>query len=219
MELLMDEITREEIESGMLMKKESLKDLLTPAEYAKLDTFFARKTGQPLLLFNKTKPFFVYSQLMQVDLAKDMGDALDLYLLKMSRKAGKKAFGIEKLADQIGAIDQISLREQCDMMMKFIDDTTTESDNLEELIKTYMSADLDKMLELMQDSAMPAKFNQAFLIDRNIGMTKSIIKISRQQSTFHAIGAAHLGGPDGVIALLRAKGYTVEPVPFSFRNN
>jgi uncharacterized protein YbaP (TraB family) len=33
-----------------------------------------------------------------------------------------------------------------------------------------------------------------------------------EQATFFAVGAGHLGGKGGVIALLRAEGYVVEAV-------
>jgi uncharacterized protein YbaP (TraB family) len=35
--------------------------------------------------------------------------------------------------------------------------------------------------------------------------------------TFNAVGAAHLGGENGVIALLRKNGYTVKPIKTKFK--
>ena len=78
---------------------------------------------------------------------------------------------------------------------------------------------LDKMLELSTDSTMPADFNENFLIKRNVVMVKNFIKISKKQSLFCAVGAAHLAGEDGVLELLRKKGYTVEPVFFKWTEN
>jgi uncharacterized protein YbaP (TraB family) len=42
-------------------------------------------------------------------------------------------------------------------------------------------------------------------------MTGRLIPMMRQQSTLIAIGSGHLPGNEGVIALLRAAGFIVEP--------
>jgi uncharacterized protein YbaP (TraB family) len=36
--------------------------------------------------------------------------------------------------------------------------------------------------------------------------------MAKKESTFFAVGAGHLGGDQGVISLLRKKGYTVKPI-------
>lgn len=216
MELLADKIDREELQKQMLMKDQTLDKLMSKEDYELLSNVFKAKTGQPLMLFNKMKPFFVYSQLTQAGMASDMPEALDLHFLKLFRNAGKEAYGIEKLSDQLGAIDQMSLNDQVKMLLLSAKDTTTEEMNFDEMISTYLKADLPGMLEMMEDTTLPANFNQAFLIDRNKGMAKNIVKLCKAQSTFNAIGAAHLPGEKGVIALIRKQGYTVEPVPFKF---
>jgi uncharacterized protein len=127
--------------------------------------------------------------------------------------------GVEVLADQIGAIDQISLEEQGQMLLKALQDTSKEVAQYDDLIEMYVNQELDKMLEMMKDSTLPEKFNQAFLIDRNIKMATNVAKFSKKQKMFCAVGAAHLPGDKGVIALLRKKGYTVEPVPIIFNKN
>jgi uncharacterized protein YbaP (TraB family) len=37
-----------------------------------------------------------------------------------------------------------------------------------------------------------------------------------KKKTFVAVGAGHLAGDRGIIALLREKGYKLTPVPFEF---
>jgi len=84
---------------------------------------------------------------------------------------------------------------------------------MDNLMAAYIAQDIENLYFLtISDTTMPVIFVDAFVIKRNINMTKTIIKNSRKQSVFYAVGAAHLGGPKGIIALLRKKGYTVEPV-------
>ncbi|HMJ87724.1 MAG TPA: TraB/GumN family protein, partial [Vicinamibacterales bacterium] len=52
---------------------------------------------------------------------------------------------------------------------------------------------------------------QRLLVDRNKAWVPKLEALfARKGRTFVVVGAAHLVGPDGLISLLRAKGYTVE---------
>ena len=214
MEVILDEVDPEVTQEAILMEEGSIKDLLSEEDYALLDEYFKEKTGASIALYSKLKPFFIYSQLIQLNMKTDMPMALDMFLLEKAREAGMLTFSVEKFEEQIGAIDQISYKEQCEMLMeevKKIDDGEAEKE-YEELLAAYLTADLDKMIELTTDTALPENFNQAFLIDRNYVMAKRITKMAKKQSTFCAVGAAHLGGPEGVIAILMEKGYTLTPI-------
>jgi uncharacterized protein YbaP (TraB family) len=219
MEILMDEISQEEALEAMLMKNTTLDKLLSKEEYRILDSVVKANTGSGLFMYNKMKPFFLSTQLMQINMQKDMELALDLYFLKTARDAGKPCFGVEKFMDQINAIDAISLEDQADMLFQGLTDTTgnNDADKLDEMLETYMNFDLNKLFEMTNDTALPAEFNKAFLIDRNVGMAKNFVKIAKKQSVFCAVGAAHLPGETGVIELLRKMGYTVEPVLFNWQ--
>jgi uncharacterized protein len=219
LEMIMDEIKKEDVEKDMLLKKGTIKDLYSEEEWKVVEVKFKEKTGSNIALFLKMKPFFVYSQLLQSGMNKDMPEALDIFLLKKYRSDKKTVLGIEVLGDQIGAIDQITLKEQGQMLYKALEDTSKETAQFDDMINTYLKQDLNGMLEMMKDSSLPEKFNQAFLVGRNVKMADNIAKYSKNQKTFNAIGAAHLPGEKGVIALLRKKGYTVEPVPFTFTEN
>lgn len=218
MEILMDELDMVEVQNAMFMKDETLKDLLTPEDYELLDSIVREKTGQSLFMFNKMKPFFLSSQLMQLDLAKDKAEALDMYLLSKAREQGKICLGIEDFSDQIDAIDAISLEDQIAMLMEGLTDTVeTTEERFENLVEAYLTGNLEKMYELTKDTALPAEFHQAFLIDRNIKMARNIHRFIRRHSTFAAVGAAHLPGEKGVINLLRKRGYTVKPILFEWK--
>ncbi len=215
----MDELNRDEIMDAMLMKDNSLDKLLSKEDYKTLDSVVKVLTGSGVFIYNKMKPFFLSSQLMQMNISQDMDEALDLYFLKKARSEGKNCFGVEEFMDQINAIDAISLEEQAKMLFDGLTDTTENSDagKLDDMLQAYMSFDLETMFEMTNDTALPAEFNKVFLIDRNVGMAKNFLKISKKQTVFCAVGAAHLPGETGVIELLREKGYTVEPVIFTWK--
>ncbi len=217
MELNPEKIDPAELKKFMIMKKHSLKDLLSEDDYRKLDEYLKEKTGTGAILYNKTKPFFIQSQVMQLTMPKDMDDALDMYFFKFAKQNGMEVLGIEKLKEQLEAVNKITLKDQAKMLMESLKDTTNV--NFEELLQAYRSADLKKLSELMKDTTLPQNFEEAFLVKRNKRMAKRIAKFVKKQPTFNAIGAAHLPGEKGVINLLRKKGFTVEPVPFEFKDD
>jgi hypothetical protein len=55
-------------------------------------------------------------------------------------------------------------------------------------------------------------FHDALLTKRNIKMALRMDSMSHERSMVFAVGAAHLPGDDGVIKLLKEKGFTVTPV-------
>ncbi|MCX6208294.1 MAG: TraB/GumN family protein [Bacteroidetes bacterium] len=84
------------------------------------------------------------------------------------------------------------------------------SDNVED---AYRNGDLDLMDSLDRVSDYNEVFNEYFLYERNKVQANGIDKIiTKGQSVFAAVGAAHLPGDRGVIELLRAKGYKLRPI-------
>ncbi len=217
MEVIIDEIDKDKMQKLIYMKKNELKDFYTSEEYELLDKYCQEKMGVGLAFLGKMKPFFLSSQLMQLDMPKDRALALDADFLKKARTSGKKIIGIEKLKEQMGAINKISLKEQADMLLSLAKSPEENAEKFEKLVTSYTSFDFEQMQELLSDTTLPKQFEQALLIKRNKKMAKRIAKIVKKQVSFNAIGAAHLLGEKGVVALLRKKGFTVEPVPFKFK--
>jgi uncharacterized protein YbaP (TraB family) len=216
-ELIIDEIDVEAMQEHMFLKEGLLKDYMTEIEYALLDSIVKIKTGQSVAMFAKMKPFFLSSQLMQMDLPKDMPMALDMHFIDTARKMNLDVIALEELSDQIGAIDKMSVEDQVSMLLDGLEDYDNHiAEKMGELVDAYITQDLESMHVLMQDTALPKEFGEELLISRNYGMAKAIRKIMKKQSVFAAFGAAHLVGDEGVIALLRKKGYTVKPVNVEF---
>jgi uncharacterized protein YbaP (TraB family) len=55
-------------------------------------------------------------------------------------------------------------------------------------------------------------FKKTLLIDRNAKMRNAALPILDKGSAFIAVGALHLPGPTGLVALLRESGFTVTAV-------
>ena len=66
---------------------------------------------------------------------------------------------------------------------------------------------------MLQDLKQEPQMYERLLVERNRNwLPKLEALFSRPGRAFVVVGAAHLVGPDGLIALLKAKGYQVEQV-------
>ncbi len=216
MELNMEEI--DPMKAAALMQTDKpLDSILSPEKYRQLDSLFLAHTGMNLSLMKKTKPFFLMAQIMQLQIGGDMPVALDLDFFEKAREQKKKLIGIEKFEEQMAAVDELSIEEQTDLILEGYKDGEAPLAQIDELLEAYLNAEVQKMAELSKDTLYPEKFHRAFLQERNIRMADRIAEIVREQVTFNAVGAAHLGGEEGVITLLRQKGFELKPIKTAFK--
>lgn len=217
-EILFDELDMAGLRQSMMMPRgQVLSELLSKSDFVLLDSICKVKLGMSAIFMNSMKPFFIASALQQADLPKGAENAPDLYLLQKARADGKSCYGVEQYMDQIKAIDAVSMKDQLAMLTEFIHDTTNQSaEEMREMVEAYLRFDLDRMWEMSLDTALPKKFSKVLIYDRNVTMAKRFVEMAKKQTLFCAVGCAHLAGDKGVIALLRKKGYTVEPVVFSW---
>ena len=99
-----------------------------------------------------------------------------------------------------------------DTEMSKMTDTTKKEDSLEDLVDIYARGDLDAIYSFYKKEDLSNTFNAALITDRNHRMADRIDSIMQKISLFTAVGALHLPGDEGVINLLRKKGYVLTPV-------
>lgn len=217
-ELLFDDIDIAAVRQSMMLPKgQTISGMLSKEDFAILDSICKAKLGTSVIFLNTMKPFFLLTTIQEVDFSKDQEQALDLFFQDQARKQGKTCYGLEKYIDQINALDAISLKEQVEMMVQFLHGTTIKAtDESDKLIATYLAFELDSLVKMTQDTTLPSRFSKILVDQRNVTMAKGFRKIAKTERLFCAVGAAHLGGKKGIIALLRKKGYTVEAVPFQW---
>lgn len=148
----------------------------------------------------------------------ESGMFLDLALARRAREQGKPVHGLETVAEQIDYFDTMPLPEQRQML----EETLAAGDRLEalhgELIDTWLQRDLAALERLNEvyladgDPQLAARFRERFIVTRNHLMVARMQPQLEAGGAFIAVGALHLPGPEGILALLRQANYTVEAV-------
>lgn len=161
-------------------------------------------------------------------------DVMDVYLQKYALQQSKELIGLD---DMVGSTPSamyslpISHQEAAEALIDFLSGhDTLDYMNLRSAgssgkIAAYRAQDLSKFQQENQkilhayDNKIPSHMvsylddvMKEVSTDRTRKWMEVLPGIMQEQSAFVAVGVGHLGGPDGLIDLLRRAGYTVEPV-------
>ncbi len=203
--------------SGMMymnMKDgKTLKDLYTPEEYKRLESYFSDTLKMPMMLFQKAKPYFLVALLYprMMDCASPSG--VEQEIIKIAKEEKKSINGLETMKLQASVFDSIPYDWQAKELLKNIDSFPKYKKEFDEMLQVYKNQNMDSLESMMTKSEFGGdEFSEILLGNRNRDWVTQLNSIMKKQSVLVAVGAGHLPGKDGLIELLRKQGYKVEPL-------
>ena len=217
-------------EKMMLPEGQTLKTILTPEQYKRLDAFMTAKLGagmsNPMVeaQMGKLSPMALVTQFqVLLFMMNHMGEfdpssTFDQYFQAQAQKNNLPCGGLETLSFQAQVLyGSTPMERQVEQLMCLIDNEQFNVQMLEEMTKAFYAQDLDALKKAMDvklgTSCDSTPEEEAALIDnRNADWLTKMPAIMKQAPTFFAVGAGHLLGEKGVLQLLRNAGYTVEGV-------
>ena len=212
-EIVLDKSAAKEVSSDILLPNgKELKNLLTEKEYKKVKKFCNKHLGVMSLLVNRVKPVFTSALISESMLESEMPKALDEYLQEKAKDYKLNVKGLETIQEQMSVLDELQIEEQAKMLVEQIDHIDDEKKEMQRMAEVYASQDLDSIYTFIQTPEMQGEFGDALIKDRNIIMANRLDKLIRSETVFCAIGAAHLPGENGVLNLLRQKGYRLRAI-------
>ena len=195
----------------LLPEGKTLKDFMTEQDYLQLKMYCLDSLQWSESKFyrsSKLKPMFFSSILIQESM-RNMA-SYEMEFNKMAKKKHKNVLGLETIDFQLGLFDQLPMETQVEMLKK---DYNSDLQTFDTLLACYLQEDLDKLNLLMNaETAAYPEFNELLLVNRNKSWIEPMGIQMQKESTFFAVGAGHLGGAQGVIALLREAGYTITAI-------
>ena len=195
----------------ILPNNKKLSDYMSVEEFVKLKSYCRDTLHISKGKFNRylrLKPFFFSAVLVQESIGKSKG--YDTYFQKMANKKKMPLVGLEKLEDQLSLVNKLDMQEQIDALKE---SSSAELNEYYEMLDLYMKEDIITLEKLINNSeSMDENFKENFLINRNKNWMPVIENLVQKKSSFIAVGAAHLLGEEGVIQLLKNKGYILTPI-------
>ena len=206
----------------MFTGDETLSGLLPEGDRAAVEAGLARR-GLTLAALEKMKPWVVASLvgIPACEMARKTAGApvLDIKLAEEANAAGKAVEGLETMIDQLEAMASLPIALHVQGLVDTLKLGEGIDDLNETMVRIYESGDTGLFWPFF-DAVMPAApgeeasyaaFQEAMIDARNHTMAESAGPILDRGGAFLAVGALHLAGEQGLVALLRQKGYAVEP--------
>lgn len=191
----------------------TLKDLYTPEEYKKVESYFNDTLKMPIALLQRMKPYFLVSLLYPKMMNCDSPSGIEQELMVLAKEYKKEINGLETIQFQASVFDSIPYKLQANELLKGIDSFQNSKQEFEGMVELYKKQDLDSVaIYINKDELSDEKYGKLLLTDRNKKWAKKLNEIMKKESVFVAVGAGHLPGKEGVINLLRQMGYTLTPL-------
>lgn len=193
----------------------TLSSLLSPQEKARFERV-SRALGVEPAALDEARPWLAALQLSVAMLVRQGADpeaGVENVLEAEAARLAKKTAYFETASEQMHFLADLSPAAEKQFFiatLRQIEEESDQSDVMDTLWARGDAAKLGALLTRMTDEAGPEAAN-ALIYTRNATWAEKVDTMMQGKGRiFIAVGAAHLTGPRGVPALLRAKGYTVE---------
>lgn len=168
---------------------------IKPEEYGQTETWAAALALTYQLTVENQSKFGIDRQLLEANRGKPVGE-------------------LEGAQRQLGIFDRLAEADQRELLRAVLAEADAPDAEAQRLGQAWGSGNMAALeAETRTGMLADAELRKALLVDRNADWTKRLETMLRAgQKPFVAVGAAHMAGPDGLPALLAAKGYTVARV-------
>ena len=147
------------------------------------------------------------------------GFFMDLSLSLRAAGAGLHVSGLETLDQQLSFLENMPLDYQVSLLDQALADYRRVGDVHQQMIGAYLSGKLSAIAQLSAeqfdglDPAIRDYFVGLGINRRNQRMLETLLPLLQESRVFVAIGALHLPGEEGLLALLRSRGFSLAPLP------
>ena len=216
LELVPDMAMLETLNQAMHFPEPRLHEVLDEDLYQALVEILDRHYGMGEPAVRMLKP---WAAAMTISIPPPQtGLFMDLALAVRARSLGLNVLALERLEEQLDFLAGMPEPMQLDLLRQAVADFPRKGELFEELMQAYLIGDLDRLeavaFEQMSDldPELRDHFEQIGMIQRNHTMVERALPLLEQGGLMIAVGALHLPGQDGLIALLREAGFALEPV-------
>lgn len=192
----------------MAMGKEPLSKTLSAQDLLKLDNLLQKKTGMTIQQVDNYNLFTIMSLVMMKSFGCNDLKFYEMTFIEVAKQRKLPIIGLETVKEQM---DMFGNAYSDSKMIKMLEEFSKEE--TDKLVVKYKEENINFLYDIITDEKIITKETKKAILDnRNQNWLKAIPELIKNESTFIAVGSAHLAGDLGLINLLRKAGYTVKPV-------
>jgi uncharacterized protein YbaP (TraB family) len=204
------------VESAFYSGDDTLEKHLSPEAYELVKKQLT-EMGASLEAAQRYRPWFLALSLASVEIVKlgfDANSGIDLYFLSKAAEK-KKIVELESLEYQMNLFSTLSEKDQELFLLYTLKDIKVLEQELDKLIRAWTAGD-EKGIELIMTRSVKEDkklipIYEKLVTERNGKMASKIEEYLKEKETFFVVvGAGHLVGNQGIIELLKRKGFVLE---------
>ncbi len=190
-----------------------LSSYFTPSQYAQLKKYMKDSMDMDIQYLELMKPIALQT-LMSTRGATicDKPISYEEKMMEAVKASRKEIIGLETAEEQLSVLENLPTDSVVKEVMDMIHNKTNTRKEYAKMVDAYKNQDLSALHNMITNSPELGDATAPLLDDRNKIWIRKMPAMMHRSSVFFAVGAGHLPGPNGVIALLQAQGYTVKPV-------
>ena len=219
----------------------TLDKVLTDEEYALVEQQFNKyfgDLGMKLQQYNNFKPNAVNALITAMRMMEDAptfqdfqdlkdiidlqglsaanGSGMDRAVQKRAEEMGRQSVALETIDEQLMMLN-IPITKQVRGLLDTCnnpDFTKVQFAQFMTILKAYMAQDLSKVYVFMTDPGIvdAGSMGALRINERNLNWIEKLVKMIPEHACLVYVGAGHLPGDQGLLQLLRERGFTVEPM-------
>lgn len=151
---------------------------------------------------------------------QDPSQVLDFVLQRRAAELGKPVHELESMDEQVAVLAGMSQEDQVALLRQAVNEHEHLAGRIGRVIDAYLARDLAALSRISEEGVgagaeerrLGEEFKRRLLHERNGRMAERAEPRLKEGGAFIAVGALHLYGSDGVLALLESRGWRVTRV-------
>jgi uncharacterized protein YbaP (TraB family) len=168
----------------------------------------------------RLKPWAILLALAEAP--RTQGIPLDAQLRERARERRVSVLGLELPEEQVAAFDAVPVASQVELVRYALAHRSDMLGDHERAVQAWLAGDAFALQRIarapvVRDARLAPHFaalERSIVTGRTALFAHRLFVPLRAGRVLVAVGASHLDGPDGLVALLSAQGYRVRPLPW-----
>ncbi len=201
------------VKKGLYLNGETLVSVLSPESYG-IAKGNLTTLGLKIENFHRMKPWMTATAVMALELQKlgfESAYGVDRHFFEKAQATGKAIQGLETVEFQLDLFAKLSPSMQEKFLLQTLEELKSLGPQVSEMVKAWKKGNVQELEALLAGMDEYPELNQAIVIDRNHDWLPHVEQALREtEPVFIVVGALHLLGKEGLVAILKEKGYEVQ---------